>query len=400
MGQQEPPLILGKEYGLRFPAPLTVIAASEQIEALKEAGGASWIEDANLIPLALGQEITDAHLFGAGIVVIHVDPAVPASMQRIERVRVMRPNLPQIVALESADLRFVRTLLREGVADVVSLPLQPEELLQAAVAVVEVQASKDDSDAGLAPLIAVTRALGGGGATTLVTHLAAKLVDFDARPARVCIIDLDIQFGRVADALGLQPRRTLADLLDAGARVDDSFLRSVVVSHASGVAVVAAPKDIVPLESIDAEQLHRVIELVRRQFDFVLLDVPSNLTNWALSILAEADSIVMIVEQTLASLRQAKRRLELFDTVGLDAQAVAVVVNRIERRLFGSIGLSDVEQALGRDVLCGLHADNQNMGIAQDQGLLVGEVRAKSAYSADVDRLADALRERLRRAQP
>lgn len=395
MGRINTSLDTGKEQRLRLPAPLTVLAASEQLDALHAARGAPWIEDANLVPLALHEEIADAHLRGAGILVVQVDPAVPASMRRIERVHALRPGLPMIVALESADVRLVRMLVRQGVADVVGLPLSPEELLQASVAVLEVQAANDTTRADLAPLVAVTRALGGGGATTLVTHLAASLADPDAAEPRVCVFDLDIQFGRVAEVLGLSPKRTLTDLLDAGARVDGAFLKSVATVHSSGVAVIGAPQDIVPLESVDTENLRRAVELARRQYDVVLIDTPSNLTNWNLSLLAEADSIIMLVEQNLASLRQAKRRLDLFSAVGIDRRIVSVVVNRIERKLFGNISVSDVEQALGQDVLCGLHADSQNLGAAQDQGRLVGEVRAKSPFAADIRKLAGVLGARL-----
>lgn len=392
MGRQESSLDPGKELRLRLPAPLTVIAASEQLDALGTAKGASWLGDANLVPLGLHEEITGAHLSGAGIVVIHVDPAVPETMRRIERVRALRPELPQVVALASADLSFVRTLVREGVADVVSLPLQPEELLQVAVAVLEVRSAQDDGRVELAPVAAITRSLGGTGATTLVTHLAA---DFARQGSRVCLFDLDIQFSRVAEVLGLQPRRNLTDLLDAGVRIDQAILQSVVTPHASGLAVVAAPQDIVPLESVDSEQLHNAIAIARREYDLVFLDLPSNLSNWSLATLAEAGAVVMLVEQNLSSLRQAKRRLELFRSVGIDSRIVSVVVNRIERRLFGSISLSDVEQALGHKVVCGLHAETQNLGIAQDQGLLVHEVRAKSPYAADVEKLTAMLKQRL-----
>jgi len=388
MGKPDALRTPGKEHRLRLPAPLTVIAAAEQIDALRAAKGAAWIHDANLVPLELHDELTDKHLFGAGIVVLHVDPAVPSSMRRIERVRALRPDLPQVVALGTADVRLVRMLVREGVADVVSLPLSPEELLQAAAAVMEV---RHKQDGGMAPLLAIAGALGGGGATTLATHLAAQLAH---KGASVCLIDLDIQFGRVAEVLGLSPRRTLADLLEAGQRIERSFFDSVAAMHSSGLTVIAAPTDIVPLESVDGEQVQRVIDLARREFDYVFIEVPSNLTNWSLSLQAEADGIVLLVEQSLASLRQAKRRLDLFRDVGIDAGAVSVVVNRIEKRLFGTIGLGDVEQALGHKVLAGLHADSQNIGIAQDRGLLVSEVRAKSAYAADVGKLAEVLQER------
>src|SRR5687768_4618748 len=116
MGRHHAPLELGKDSLLRLSAPLTVIAASERIEELRAAKTASWIDDFELIPLELSEAIQPHHLAGAGIVVLHLDPNVPSSMDRIARVRSLRPELPQIVALDSADLRLVRTLVREGVA--------------------------------------------------------------------------------------------------------------------------------------------------------------------------------------------------------------------------------------------------------------------------------------------
>lgn len=392
MGRPDHPLHPGKEQRLQLPAPLTVIAASEHIDALTADRAVPRLGDAALVPLDLKDAITAAHLAGAGILVVHIDPAVPESMQRIERVRQLRPDLPQVVALESANVGLVRTLLREGVADVVSLPFSSEELLQASVTVMETRAAQAGAQSGLAHLVAVARTPGASGATTLATHLAAKLSE---EGTSVCLFDLDIQSGRAADVLGLRPRRCLTDLLDAGVRIDQAMLQSVVERHSSGVSLVAAPQDIGPLESIDSEQLHKAIELARQSYDFVLMDLPTGLTNWSLSMLADAGAIVMIVEQNLASLRQAKRRLDLLRSVGIEREAISIVVNRVERRLFGSIRLADVEEALGHHVLCAIHADTQNLGVAQDQGLLVHEVRTKSPYAADVDKLADALRSKL-----
>lgn len=392
MVRPDHPLYSGKELRLRLPAPLTVIAASEYIDALTTNSNGPWLGDATLVPLDLHAAITDAHVAGAAILVVQIDPAVPASMQRIEHVRQLRPELPQVVALKSANVGLVRTLVREGVADVVSLPFAPEELLQATVAVTDLRAVQAGAQTKLAPLVAVVRTPGASGATTLATHLGAKLANDGTG---VCLFDLDIQSGRAAEVLGLQPRRCLSDLLDAGVRIDQAMLQSVVERHDSGMALVAAPQDIVPLESIDDEQLHKAIDLARQSYDFVLMDLPTGLTNWSLSMLAGASVIVMLVEQNLASLRQAKRRLDLLRSVGIDRHVISIVVNRVERRLFGSIGLADVEEALGHEALCAIHADPQNVGIAQDQGLLVHEIRTKSPYSADVGKLADALHRKL-----
>lgn len=388
MGRYENPEVLKRENQLRFRAPITVVANPEQLELLRASDASHLIEEANLVSLSPHEKITESHLRGAGILVMQVDPSDPRSMQRIQQVRTLRPELVKIVALESADLSLVRTLLREGVADVVGLPFAPDEILQAAMTALEAQDASNTNAVELAPLIAVTRSLGGTGATTLITHLAAALCQ---EGAKVCLLDLDIQFGRVAEVLGLQPRRTLADLLEASARADQAYLDSVAAHHSSGLAVISAPEAILPLESIDSEQLLKIIEIARHEYDYVFMDMPSNLTNWSLTVLAKADSIVMLTEQNIASLRQAKRRLDLFRSVDIESRNISIVVNRVERRLFGSISLGDVEDALGLNVVQGLHSEGQHIATAQEQGLLLGQMRSKSAYVADVAKLADAL---------
>lgn len=373
---------------MRFQKDLTVVVAAHFISPIQDALGSGVLKSARLVPLELSQELTRSHLPASGVIVLQVDPTVPSSMSRIDQVRSWNSNLSIVVALEKTDLRLVRTLIRGGVLDAVSLPLQEDELLQSVLSAAEQSAV----DSSLARLMAVVRPLGGGGGTTLITHLAAN---FASKGHSCCLIDLDVQLGRACEVLGLSPRRTLGDLLEAGSAIDETLLDAVMQRHSSGLGLIAAPSDIIPIESVDLEQILRIVGLARRQFDFVFLDMPASLTNWSLSLLATADDIVLLTEQSLASLRQAKRLLGLFESVGIEDAAVSVVVNRAQNKFFGTINTSDVEQALAKPVLAGLRPDETNIKVAQDQGLLVHEVRGKSGYASDVSSLAEKLRARI-----
>ena len=370
----------------RLQKDLTVVASQRFLDPIR--GCDSLLGGARLIALELHEDLDPRLLPASGVVALQIDPAFPATMNRIEQVRKWSPNLAIVVALETTDLRLVRTLIRGGVLDVVSLPLQEDELLQAVLSV----AQQDVADTGLAPLVAIVRPLGGGGATTLTTHLAAS---FASAGHSCCLIDGDIQSGRATEVLGMAPRRTLTDLLDAGYAIDETLFEAVVQRHSSGLALVAAPTEIIPIEAIDLEQMLRIVSLARRQYEFVFIDMPASLTNWSLSLLANADEIVMLTEQSLSSLRQAKRLLGLFSSVGIENSTVSIAVNRAQNKLFGTINTSDVEQALGKPVLGVLRPDEANLRVAQDQGLLVHEVRGKSGYAADIGALADKIRARI-----
>jgi pilus assembly protein CpaE len=91
--------------------------------------------------------------------------------------------------------------------------------------------------------------------------------------------------------LGFRPQLSIADLIAAGARIDRELLRSVVSKSDNGLHVIPAPIDIMPLEAANSEQMLRIIELAREEYDHVILDLPSNWTNWTLSLVALSDVV-------------------------------------------------------------------------------------------------------------
>ncbi len=331
---------------------------------------------------------------GASLVVIEIDLHSGSSLDRLTSLKRRFPNLPVIAAIADASLPLVRTLIREGVADVVSLPFRFEELLETAVAVLGQQSRSAKPDVRLAPMFAVARSIGGCGATSIATHLAADLGRLTSGNRGVAIVDLDLQFGSVADFMSGTGRGSIADLLSAEGRLDDDLIRSVARQAAENVAVFAAPDGILPLESVDTDRLLGVLDMLRRHYACVILDLPANWTNWTLSAVSAADLVLMVVELSVASLRQAKRRLDLFASVGIEAENIAVVVNRVQRRLFRTIDVDDVAQTLGHVVLGSVSLEEPLVGTAQDQGMLVHQLQRKSRFHADICKIAEQLSSR------
>ena len=105
-----------------------------------------------------------------------------------------------------------------------------------------------------------------------------------------------------------------------------------------------------PLEGLSNEHLMQIVELAAREFGTVFVDLPTNWTNWSLSLVARSDLVLLVTELTVAGLNRAKRQLNLLESQDLDGLEVRVVVNRYEKSLSRTIRPSDVREALGRDV--------------------------------------------------
>jgi pilus assembly protein CpaE len=340
--------------------------------------------------LPLDAEIPSEDLANASILVLEVSPASAASLDRLSAVRALYPDLPIIAAVRDANLPLVRSLLKQGVRDVVGLPLPHAEIIEILQEILTELRAVSSHESALGQLVTIIKSIGGVGATTIATHLGSELAARNTGRG-VCVFDLDLQFGDAASYLGLSNELTIANLLDAGARIDGDLLRSVATITDAGLHVIAAPVDMMPIEAVNADQILRIIDLARQQYDYVVLDLPTNWTNWALSLVARSTAIFLIVELSVGSLRQAKRQLQLLNSQAISGSHVHVVANRVEKRMFRTIDLDSASLALGHPVELSIHNDHPLVRAAHDQGVLIQQIRAKSKIVADIAALLPRL---------
>ena len=343
-----------------FPVRLNTVAGSDWIDASELAG----------LPAA----------------VIQVDPDNPASIKRFQQLA-GNVETPLIAAVYAPPLALVRSLVRAGAFDVISLPLTIEELESALEPVRdEISRKKETGRAANGKLVTAIRSLGGVGATALLTQLALRLAERAAsKGSETCIIDLDVQFGDVAFQLGVQPKLTLADLLEAGNRLDSDLMRATIARHSSSLNLIASPPDMMPIEGMPSEQLLQIVDLATREFATVFVDLPANWTNWSLSLAARSDIVFLITELSVAGLRRARRQLDLLRSQDLGSLDLRVIINRFEKSQARKIGAKDIRDALGRDVSYYVANDFALMRSAIDRGVPIDELKRKSALGKDLD---------------
>ncbi|WP_394727343.1 CpaE family protein [Altererythrobacter sp. GH1-8] len=375
----------------QLPKGVFVVADSRHFADLEQIRSGLVLCDC-----AIDDGLPTAQLMGARIVVIEVDPSSRNSLERVDRLRTDFPNVPVVAGLADVDIATTRQLLRRGVKDIVALPFAVDELATAIVDAAEQIEPQATGDTQLAPFIAVLKSIGGSGATTIATHLAADMAEALGEGSRACIIDLDLQSGDAASYIGANPKRTLADLLEADGRLDDELLRSVAShSDSPNVDVISAPLDIMPIEAIEFDTLMQVVKLARRQYDLVIVDLPASFTNWSLSTVFAADQTLLVGTLSIPSLRHAKRQLEFLISMGLSRETIQVVLNRIEKKLFKTISVSDAAEALKHPILATVSEEGALPRTAQDQGVLITSIQKRSKFMKDINELADRLMEKL-----
>jgi pilus assembly protein CpaE len=369
------------------PVRLYLSGVGGDVAVLVGVRAAGLLLELNLVPVT--DWIDPEDINGATAAVVQVDPSTPASIKRFQKL-VSATERPLIAAAYDPPLALVRSLLRSGARDVLPLPLDPAELETSLLQLLE----KPVAEAAVAPVVdtskvvTILKASGGVGATAVVAQLAAAFAAKEAsRRREVCLLDLDLQFGDSAFQLGIHPALTIADLLAAGARMDGSLLRSTSTPHTSGLHVIAAPRELVPIEGLASDDLIHVVDTAAREFGTVFVEIPTNWTNWSLSLLARSDLVLLIAELSIPSLNRARRQLDLLRSEGLGDLDIRLVINRFDKAQFRSIRAAHVVQALGQEISQTIANDPATMRAASDRGVTISEIKRKSAVGKGIDAL-------------
>jgi pilus assembly protein CpaE len=180
---------------------------------------------------------------------------------------------------------------------------------------------------------------------------------------------------------------TIFDLVEAGERLDGELLRATMATHPSGLKVVAAPHSMMPLDAITSDQALEMVDIAKTEFGTVFLDLPANWTNWSLSLLAQADLVLLLTELSVGGLHRARRQLDLLREQELNSVDLRIVINRFEKGLLKTVRESDVLKALGRSVSYTVTNEPLVMHPATERGVPIAEIKRKSAIAKDLDML-------------
>jgi pilus assembly protein CpaE len=203
-------------------------------------------------------------------------------------------------------------------------------------------------------VLAVFSLRGGVGVSTLATNLSTGLRRI--WDSSTVLVDMAFTCGQCALMLNLPLRSTWANLTRvpytekaiALTDLEPAMVNQVLLSHASGMRVLAAPPTPAQGEEIDADRVTHVLTLLRRLNDYLVLDMPHDFRDPTLAALDSAQQIVYIIAPDIASVQAASRALEVFGELGYPENKIVLVLNWV----FQSRGLprKDIEAALRRSV--------------------------------------------------
>jgi pilus assembly protein CpaE len=183
---------------------------------------------------------------------------------------------------------------------------------------------------------------GGTGKTTVATNLAAALAKREGR--RTLLLDLDLQFGDAAIVLGLEPEKTIYDLVTAPGELDSEKLAGYVTKHPSGIDVLAAPLRPEDAELVTEGKVTSLLEVARGSYEAIVVDTSPFFHGPMLATLDRTDELLVLCGLDVPTLKNVRLAMQTLELLSFPASRVRYIMNRANT----NVGLKprEVETAL------------------------------------------------------
>jgi pilus assembly protein CpaE len=320
------------------------------------------------------------------VVVVDLRGGTSAAMPAIEKLRGRWPHAAIFAIAKTVDADLVIQSMRAGANEFFAWP-PPAESFDEALKRTAARRAAAPSSAQSTTMV-FFGAKGGAGTTTLAVNCAVEIARLKKRPT--LIVDLKAGLGEVTLFLGVRSRYTMLDALDNLHRLDQEFMKELVVKHKSGLEILAGSDLFDRPGASDSATLEEVFRVLGRQYEYIIVDAGAQMNGCVVSSLYSADTIYLVVSPDVPSVRNAQRLLDRIGQLGASGDRVRVLLNRAAEPY--PIPPSQIENALGHPIHQIFLSDYKTVSTALNSGVplaLAGNTELASQFDTFARRIID-----------
>jgi pilus assembly protein CpaE len=246
-------------------------------------------------------------------------------------------------------------------------------------------------------VIPVQGLAGGTGSTTFAVNLAWELANVDAgdEALRVCILDLDLQFGSVATYLDLPRREAVFEMLSDTSSMDSESFMQAMLSFQEKLHVLTAPGDLIPLDILDQDDVQKILEMARRNFDYVVVDMPTSVVMWTETVLMASHVYFAMTELDMRSAQNTLRMIRALKGEELPYDKLRYVLNRAPgfTDLNGKSRVKRMAESLDIAIEVLMPDGGKQVVQSNDHGVPLSDVAVKNPLRKEIQKLAESIHE-------
>ncbi|GAB4189911.1 MAG: response regulator [Roseiflexaceae bacterium] len=243
------------------------------------------------------------------------------------------------------------------------------------------------ANAAQGQILAVFSPKGGTGTSTIAANLAVALRQLSGK--KVALVDGNLTLGDLGVIMNLVSNKTVSDLANRINELDRDLLNDVMATHTSQVKVLLAPPNPQMGELVTSDHLRTILEQLRREYDYVVVDTPSSFQDRALAVLDMADRILVLMTLEMTCIKNVKLFLEVAELLEYSKDKIMLVLNKADSRL--GIRVENVEANIQHKVAIQIGNAAQDMSLSINQGVPLVIDKRTHQVTKDIFGLASLL---------
>ncbi|MCH8815829.1 MAG: AAA family ATPase [Chloroflexi bacterium] len=285
------------------------------------------------------------------------------ALRTIEALLDVLPETPIVSYGWQDEVAIVRRAMQAGARDYFVMPIDSARLLDSITLVLEAEERKRLRMSGqtksLGPrglTLAVFGAKGGVGKSTIASNLGVALAGDLGQS--VVLVDGDNSFGDVAAMLETHVERTVLDLVRDVDTVDRAELTEYLTRHDdSGLWLLPAPTEPLRWRSVTPDAIRKVITVLTRRFDVVLVDTAGVLNDFSLAILEESNMVLWVTSSDFSSINNTLLGLKALEELSYPESRIKLMLNVVSAD--DGVRPVKIEEVLGRKFFWSLPYDRE-----------------------------------------
>jgi pilus assembly protein CpaE len=298
------------------------------------------------------------------------------------------PTVQVIMMSVQGEQDYLRRSMLAGAREFLTKPISAEELYHAIRHVFRLQTTQrryvsttqieqapsgDGGGGGQGQIIAVFSPKGGVGTSSISANLAVALRQLTGK--KIVLVDGNLIFGDIGVIMNLVSNKTIADLANRISELDRDLINDVLATHTSQVKVLLAPPNPQTGELVTSDHLRAILDQLRKEYDYVVVDTQSSFQDRALAVLDVADRIVTLMTLEMPCIKNIKLFLEVAELLEYPPEKTLLVLNKADSRM--GIRVENVEENIQHKVALQIGNAAHEMALSINQGVpLVIEKRS------------------------
>jgi pilus assembly protein CpaE len=209
----------------------------------------------------------------------------------------------------------------------------------------------------------------------------------------VCVLDMGLQFGSVSTFLDLPRREPVFEMWSDTETMDEDIFKQALISYQDKMWVLTAPPDMLPLDMISPEDVAKVLDLARRHFDYVIVDMPATLVQWTETVLTAAHIYFVTLEMDMRSAQNTLRLKRALRAEDLPVERLRFCMNRAPKftDLNGKSRVKRMAESLEIGIELQLPDGGKAVSQGADHGLPLASSAPKNPLRKEIAKLAASL---------